>query len=94
MLKKIASGVAADARILVARLDAIDDCILSAGFFIGLRALFPTAHITGVFQEETAPLYESSGRFDTILRCPQPDPPSGAAKSPGATTRALRRWLP
>jgi ADP-heptose:LPS heptosyltransferase len=87
MPEKLASRLVPGARILVVRLDSIGDCVLSAGFFIGLRALFPAAHITGVFQEETAPLYETSGLFDEILRAsggngPELSPPYDLAICP------------
>jgi hypothetical protein len=63
----VVAGLGAHPRILVARLDSIGECAVSAGCFIGLRALFPAAHITAVFRKETAPLDESSALFDAIV---------------------------
>jgi ADP-heptose:LPS heptosyltransferase len=65
----------ANPRILVARLDSLGDCILSSSFFIGLRRLFPTAHLTGAFSETTASLFEHGPLFDRLI--PVPPQPSG-----------------
>lgn len=63
------SGVplSADARILVLRLDSLGDCVLSSSFFIGLRQLFPGAHLSVAFNEMTAPLFEACPLFDRIF---------------------------
>jgi ADP-heptose:LPS heptosyltransferase len=64
----IAAQLHPKARIIVVRLDGVGDCVLSAGFFVGLRDLFPDAHITALFREDAAPLYEASGLFDVIWK--------------------------
>jgi ADP-heptose:LPS heptosyltransferase len=58
-------------RILVARLDSLGDCVLSSSFFVGLRRLFPKAHLTGVFSVSTSALFEGSPAFDRIVAIPR-----------------------
>jgi ADP-heptose:LPS heptosyltransferase len=65
---KVAALLAPNARILVARLDAVGDCILASSFFAGLRRLFPSAHLTGAFRPQTASLYDVCPLFDRIIR--------------------------
>ncbi len=56
-----------DARILVLRLDSLGDCVLSSSFFIGLRQLFPRAHLSVAFSTATAPLFEACPLFDRVF---------------------------
>ena len=63
----VAAGLGAHPWILAALLDSIGDFAVSADCFIGLRALFPSAHITAVFRKETAPLDASSVLLDAIV---------------------------
>jgi heptosyltransferase-2 len=62
-------------RILVARLDALGDCVLSSAFFAALRQRFPKAHLTGAFSVLAAQLFEHCPLFDRILAIP-PGPTS------------------
>jgi ADP-heptose:LPS heptosyltransferase len=64
------SDIDQSSRILVARLDSLGDCVLASSFFIGLRDLFPKAHLTGAFSVSTSPLFESSPAFDHIASIP------------------------
>ena len=66
----LSAQLARDSRILVARLDSLGDCILSSGFFAGLRQLFPSAHLTGAFSQSTAPLFAHCPLFDRVLPVP------------------------
>ena len=61
------------AKILVLRLDSLGDCVLSSSFFIGLRQLFPKAHLSGAFSEMTAPLFEACPLFDRVFALPRGD---------------------
>jgi heptosyltransferase-3 len=60
-----------DARILVLRLDSLGDCVLSTSLFIGLRQLFPRAHLTAAFSDATAPLFEACPLFDRVVTLPR-----------------------
>ena len=66
----LAAQVAPDAKILVARLDSLGDCVLSSSFFMGLRRLFPQARLTGVFNETAAQLFGHCPLFDRVLQVP------------------------
>src|SRR3981081_3404329 len=61
-------------RILVARLDSLGDCVLSPSCVIGLRSIFPAAHLTGAFAQSTAPLYAHCPLFDQIISIPSEAP--------------------
>jgi hypothetical protein len=88
----VAAGLGAHPRILVARLDSIGDCAVSAGCFIGLRALFPAAHITAVFRQETAPLEKSSALFDAIVGVTGKAGWATGMLSPAYDLAICRRW--
>jgi heptosyltransferase-2 len=93
MEPKLAALLASDARILVARLDAVGDCILASSFFAGLRRLFPSAHLTGAFRPETAPLYDACPLFDRVIRLPPGQPQSWAdLLEPPYDMAILPRW--
>src|SRR4051812_18187932 len=61
-------------RILVARLDAMGDCVLSSSFFRGLRRLFPRAEITGALPAKIVQLFDAGDLFDRILPLPPNSP--------------------
>jgi ADP-heptose:LPS heptosyltransferase len=80
-------------RILVARLDSLGDCILSSSFFVGLRQLFPTAHLTGAFSRLTASLLEHCPLFDRVLSIsPGPSEAWRALVDPPYDLAICPRW--
>jgi ADP-heptose:LPS heptosyltransferase len=91
-MSNIVARVCNESRVLVVRLDGIGDCVLSSGFFIGLRERFPNSHITGVFRSNTAPLFEESGFFDKILRVTETGDEVADALTPPYDLAISPRW--
>ena len=54
-------------RIVVIRLDALGDVLLTSGIFRSLRHRFPKAYITVVVQERCAPILQLNPNIDRIL---------------------------
>ena len=54
-------------RIVVVRLDALGDVLLSSSVFRSLRKKFPHAHITAVVQQRCVPILELNPHIDRIL---------------------------
>jgi ADP-heptose:LPS heptosyltransferase len=67
----IASAPRKAERILVARLDSLGDCVLSSGFFAGLRTLYPRAEITAAFSASTAALFAHCPLIDRLVAVPR-----------------------
>jgi ADP-heptose:LPS heptosyltransferase len=70
MQGRVMPDIDPSSRILVARLDSLGDCVLGSSFFIGLRSLFPKAHLTGVFSVSTSPLFQASPALDHVVSIP------------------------
>jgi ADP-heptose:LPS heptosyltransferase len=70
IVSTLAAQLAPDAKILVARLDSLGDCVLSSSFFMGLRDLFPQARLTGAFNPLTAALFNDCPVFDRVVAIP------------------------
>jgi ADP-heptose:LPS heptosyltransferase len=76
---KLVDQLKPGARLLALRLDTLGDCVLSSSFFIGLRRLFPHAHLTAAFGQSAVPLFEACPLFDRLIAVP-----AGACESWGA----------
>lgn len=58
-------------RILVIRLSALGDVVMSSGLITALRSLYPGAHIAWLTQSPAAPLLAHNPRLDEVLIWPR-----------------------
>jgi lipopolysaccharide heptosyltransferase I len=58
-------------RILIVRLSAIGDCVLTMPVACALRERFPQAHIAWVVEEAAAPLVKAVGAVDHVIVVPK-----------------------
>lgn len=58
-------------RILVVRLSAIGDVVVTTGLIPALRALYPQAHITWLVEPMSAPLLSANPRLDEVVVWPR-----------------------
>ncbi|MEI9982075.1 MAG: glycosyltransferase family 9 protein [Aliidongia sp.] len=90
---KLVDQLKPGARILALRLDTLGDCVLASSFFIGLRRLFPHAHLTAAFNWLTAPLFEACPLFDRLIAVPVGTGESwGALLEPPYDAMICPRW--
>lgn len=65
------STPAAPLRILIVRLSAIGDIVVSTGLISSLRSLYPRAHITWLCEPMGAPLLSHNPRLDELIIWPK-----------------------
>lgn len=75
-----------DPRILICRLSAIGDCILTMPMLCALRDAFPRAHLAWVAEPAAAALLQGHACLDQLIVVPK-----GWLKSPGELLRLRRR---